>query len=378
MSKNFKVIVKQQPNLYSEDIISGVDINGEVVLDKELRDGFMSIRHIDPKNIEDRKEEQWFQEYGKNKNNEHHKEDKKEKVEREEKGKEHKGDKKEKVEKEEKDKKHKEDKKEKIEKEEKGKEHKEDKKEKVEKEEKDKKHKEDKKEKIEKEEKDKKHKEDKKEKIEKEEKGKEHKEDKKEKKINPFLLNNTEIQDSRKRTESIITESEKVLKGRGQVYRSKKINIDKPEKDVVIKIGNIDRSIYIENIEMLKDGANILAMVVENITYYTAKPIPPKPEKKENSKHKKTITCELTERECICLDGVVRNTTVISPCLIYLDIIGAKETDTYEVESASVEGIDTKYVLDNGSIVDNNSLLIENYIESLIEGYIITISIVVK
>ncbi|MDU6112949.1 MAG: hypothetical protein E6649_00970 [Paeniclostridium sordellii] len=361
MSKNFKVIVKQQPNLYSEDIIYGVDINGEVVLDKELRDGFMSIRHIDPKNIEDRKEEQWFQEYGKNKNNEHHKEDKKEKVEREEKGKEHKGDKKEKVEKEEKDKKHKEDKKEKIEREEKDKEHKENKKEKIEKEEKDKKHKEDKKEKVEKEEKDKKH-----------------KEDKKEKKINPFLLNNTEIQDSRKRTESIITESEKVLKGRGQVYRSKKINIDKPEKDVVIKIGNIDRSIYIENIEMLKDGANILAMVVENITYYTAKPIPPKPEKKENSKHKKTITCELSERECICLDGVVRNTTVISPCLIYLDIIGAKETDTYEVESASVEGIDTKYVLDNGSIVDNNSLLIENYIESLIEGYIITISIVVK
>ena len=333
MSKNFKVIVKQQPNLYSEDIISGVDINGEVVLDKELRDGFMSIRHIDPKNIEDRKEEQWFQEYGKNKNNEHHKEDKKERVEKEEKGKEHKEDKKEKVEKEEKDKKHKEDKKEKVEREEKDKEHKENKKEKIEKE---------------------------------------------DKKINPFLLNNTEIQDSRKRTESIITESEKALKGRGQVYRSKKINIDKPEKDVVIKIGNIDRSIYIENIEMLKDGANILAMVVENITYYTAKPIPPKPEKKENSKHKKTITCELTERECICLDGVVRNTTVISPCLIYLDIIGAKETGTYEVESASVEGIDTKYVLDNGSIVDNNSLLIENYIESLIEGYIITISIVVK
>lgn len=164
--------------------------------------------------------------------------------------------------------------------------------------------------------------------------------------------------------------------GKCRVYRSKKINIDKPKEDIIVKVGNIDRSIYIESVEMLKGGANIVTMVVENITYYTSKPLSGKKDEKEYKRNQSI--CKSYEKECICFDGDVRNTTVITPYLIYMDIDGATEIDDYEIESASLECINTKYVLDNGDIIDNNSSLLFSYIESLVQEYEITINIAVN
>lgn len=166
------------------------------------------------------------------------------------------------------------------------------------------------------------------------------------------------------------------FRGKCRVYRSKKINIDKPKEDIIVKVGNIDRSMYIESVEMLKGGANIVTMVVENITYYTSKPLLGKKDEKEYKRNQSI--CKSNEKECICFDGDVRNTTVITPYLIYMDVDGATEIDDYEIESASLECINTKYVLDNGDIIDNNSSLLFSYIESLVQEYEITINIVVK
>ena len=166
------------------------------------------------------------------------------------------------------------------------------------------------------------------------------------------------------------------FRGKCRVYRSKKINIDKPKEDIIIKVGNIDRSVYIESVEMLKGGANIVTMVVENITYYTSKPLSNKKDKEEYKRNKSI--CKSYEKECICFDGDVRNTTVITPYLIYMDVDGATEIDDYEIESASLNCINTKYVLDNGDIIDNNSSLLFSYIESLVQEYEITINIAVK
>lgn len=166
------------------------------------------------------------------------------------------------------------------------------------------------------------------------------------------------------------------FRGKCRVYRSKKINIDKPKEDIIIKVGNIDRSMYIESVEMLKGGANIVTMVVENITYYTSKPLSGKKDEKEYKRNQSI--CKSYEKECICFDGDVRNTTVITPYLIYMDVDGATEIDDYEIESASLNCINTKYVLDNGDIIDNNSSLLFSYIESLVQEYEITINIAVK
>ena len=127
---------------------------------------------------------------------------------------------------------------------------------------------------------------------------------------------------------------------------------------------------------MLKGGANIVTMVVENITYYTSKPLSGKKDEKEDKRNQSI--CKSYEKECICFDGDVRNTTVITPYLIYMDVDGATEIDDYEIESASLNCINTKYVLDNGDIIDNNSSLLFNYIESLVQEYEITINIAVK
>lgn len=166
------------------------------------------------------------------------------------------------------------------------------------------------------------------------------------------------------------------FRGKCRVYRSKKINIDKPKEDIIVKVGNIDRSMYIESVEMLKGGANIVTMVVENITYYTSKPLLGKKDEKEYKRNQSI--CKSYEKECICFDGDVRNTTVITPYLIYMDVDGATEIDDYEIESASLNCINTKYVLDNGDIIDNNSSLLFSYIESLVQEYEITINIAVK
>lgn len=166
------------------------------------------------------------------------------------------------------------------------------------------------------------------------------------------------------------------FRGKCRVYRSKKINIDKPKEYIVVKVGNIERSMHIESVEMLKDGANIVTMVVENITYYTSKPLSDEIDKKEYKRNQSI--CKSYEKECVCFDGDIRNTTVIIPYLIYIDIAGATETDDYEIESASLDCINTKYVLDNGEIIDNNNSLLSSYIESLVQEYEITISMVVK
>lgn len=166
------------------------------------------------------------------------------------------------------------------------------------------------------------------------------------------------------------------FRGKCRVYRSKKINIDKPKEDIVVKVGNIERSMHIESVEMLKDGANIVTMVVENITYYTSKPLSDEIDKKEYKRNQSI--CKSYEKECVCFDGDIRNITVIIPYLIYIDIAGATETDDYEIKSASLDCINTKYVLDNGEIIDNNNSLLSSYIESLVQEYEITISMVVK
>jgi hypothetical protein len=167
-----------------------------------------------------------------------------------------------------------------------------------------------------------------------------------------------------------------ILYGKCEVYRSKNIDINRPKGDIIVKVGNIDRSIYVESVEALKDGVNILTMVVENITYYTSKAILPNTEEK---KYKRMYsTCESYEKECICFDGEVRNTSVKIPYIIYLDIIDATEMTSYEIEDISLECINTKYILDNGNIIDNKNSLMYNYIESLIEEYKINISLISK
>ncbi|WP_373598594.1 hypothetical protein [Paraclostridium bifermentans] len=351
MSKNFQVIVRRKDNQndFKEEKLEMSAVNNEIAVDREVRDRLINKRHIGPK---ERKELERLGMEMEEPRKEEEVEEKKEESKKEEKA---------------------EEKKEEPKKEEKAEEKKEEPKKEEEAEEK--------KEEPRKEE----EVEEKKEESKKEEKKKDKKKEVKKEntsKVNPFIEYSPEKQRDKRRVDALNNiNDENIVYGRGQVYRSKKVNIDKPEKDVVIKVDKIDRDIYIENIEILDDRASVLAMVTENITYYTAKRIPPKPEKKENDekcKPNKHPRCEDFKREVICLDGVVRSTTVITPCLIHLDVIGAREDSTYEVESATVECINTKYVLEDGTIVDREDLPMGSYIESLMEGYVITISIIVK
>ena len=184
----------------------------------------------------------------------------------------------------------------------------------------------------------------------------------------------------------------KNINGRGQIYRSKKIIIDKPPKDVIVKIDKIKRELHIEDVELSDDIATVIAVLTETITYFTSKPIPCKSNQnddesnkdesgkdesgKDNKKEKnKDILKDNSENnDSIAVDGVVRNTTIIIPCIIYIDVPGTKLGDKYKIINPTVESINIKYILDNGDIVNGN-IPVGQYIEGLMEGYAISVGI---
>lgn len=157
--------------------------------------------------------------------------------------------------------------------------------------------------------------------------------------------------------------------GKGQIYKSKDIFIEAPHKDVVIGIDDIEREIYIEDVEIANGIASLVVIISENITYSTCKK-----DSIENIYEVDQNNLDDNIKQDLCIDGVVRSNTSIIPYKMIIDVPGAKTGDKYNIEDAYIDGVTSKYILRNGDIV-NNSSTFDDYIIGIQEGYIISVKI---
>lgn len=196
--------------------------------------------------------------------------------------------------------------------------------------------------------------------------------------------NTQNVQDERKiniENERVMTNKQIVgIQGQGQTYGSKKIILDPPPKDVIVKIADIDRDIIVDDVKMVNEGANVSALIIESITYYTSKPFPPQKdeqddEENDHEKDKKGVIVEDYTRDCIAMDGVVRSAITVIPCLVYVNLPGCSQDDEFEIVDASIQAVNTRYILRDEDQCEETNLLF-NYYEGVIEEYVVTINMV--
>lgn len=152
--------------------------------------------------------------------------------------------------------------------------------------------------------------------------------------------------------------------GTGQIYKNKEIFIETPEKDVVLGIDNVERDIYVEDVQITNGIASLVVAMSETITYSTC--------------NKKALEDMYDENEdtnqVLCIDGVVRSHTNIVPYNMVIEVPGARKGDRYIIEDISIEGLTSKYILQNGDIVKTN-VNFDYCIIGLQESYVISVKI---
>lgn len=169
--------------------------------------------------------------------------------------------------------------------------------------------------------------------------------------------------------------------GSSQVYKSIRVVLSPPKDNFIISITKISRSMYIKEVEVFEDGVQVTAIITMNINYGTSTKLNEKGENLESENNKKNDKDkkhrEIIDKEeaklSILTDGVVRSTTSIIPCIINVNIPGAKPMDVYEIVDKELIVTDTKYILEDGSEVD--AIPLGKSISEIVEKYIISASI---
>ena len=79
----------------------------------------------------------------------------------------------------------------------------------------------------------------------------------------------------------------------------------------------------------------------------------------------------------ISTDGVVRNTTILIPCNIYINTQKTCCFDEFRLISQCLRTTNTQYILDNGNIT-NGIIPIGHSLRGIMESYIVSVKIEVK
>ncbi len=160
----------------------------------------------------------------------------------------------------------------------------------------------------------------------------------------------------------------------GQIYKSRKIILNPPKKDVIVSVTNINRHININDIEVLENGINVNLEIIVSLNYGTSKDILTKYEKFKEDKKREIVILEKDKDPLILTDGVVRNATVIIPCNIYICIPENKPCSKYKVANKCLKVSDTQYILDDESVVCGG-IPIGNSLKGIMENYIVSIEV---
>jgi len=160
----------------------------------------------------------------------------------------------------------------------------------------------------------------------------------------------------------------------GQIYKDRRIIFDPPKNDKIVSITNINRDIYVNDVEILENGVNVKAAISVSINYGTSKDIFKQEEKCKENKEKNSIILESDIKEVILTDGVVRNTTVLIPCDIYINIPEVNCFDKLRIIRGNLRTTNTQYILDNGDIT-NAIIPIGHSLKGMMERYILSIEV---
>ena len=170
------------------------------------------------------------------------------------------------------------------------------------------------------------------------------------------------------------TSSNLLLEYSGQIYKDRRIIFDPPKNDKIVSITNINRDIYVNDVEILENGVNVKAAISVSINYGTSKDIFKQEEKCKENKEKNSIILESDIKEVILTDGVVRNTTVLIPCDIYINIPEVNCFDKLRIIRGNLRTTNTQYILDNGDIT-NAIIPIGHSLKGMMERYILSIEV---
>lgn len=175
------------------------------------------------------------------------------------------------------------------------------------------------------------------------------------------------------KNEVFITQDNLIKEYIGQIYKGNKIIFDNITQDMIIGITNINRELEVKDIEILEKGINVYATIYVSINYATSKDIFTEGKKfKENN-----IVLENEKMPIISADGVVRHTTVLIPCKIYISDLEIKSLDEFKVVDKSIKATNTQYILDDESIT-NKIIPVGRSLRGIIENYIVSIKIEAK
>ena len=160
----------------------------------------------------------------------------------------------------------------------------------------------------------------------------------------------------------------------GQIYKSRKIILNPPKKDIISSITNISRDICVKNIEVLEHGVSVNVDMTISLNYGTSNDILIKNENIKEEKKQDIIILEKDKSPIILTDGPVRNATVVVPYNIYINIPKHKICSKYRVVNQCLKVSNTQYILDDGSIVCGG-IPIGNSLKGIMENYIVGVEV---
>ena len=159
----------------------------------------------------------------------------------------------------------------------------------------------------------------------------------------------------------------------GQIYKSRKIILNPPKKDIISSVTNINRDICVKEIEVLENGVNVNVDLTISLNYGTSNNILIKNENpKENNQD--IVISEQDKNEIILTDGPVRNTTIVIPYNIYISIPKQKMCSNYRVVNECLKVSNTEYILDDESVVCGG-IPIGSSLKGIMESYIISVEL---
>ena len=172
-------------------------------------------------------------------------------------------------------------------------------------------------------------------------------------------------------TNKLDTSSQKY---KGQIYKSIKVTLNPPKKEIIPSITNIKRDIRVKDIEVLENGLSVNLDISVSLNYGTSKNILIKNEHSKVYEKEDVFISEKGKTSTISIDGDVRNSTVIVPSSIYINIPKDKMCSKYKIVNQCLKVSNTQYILEDGFIA-SKGVPIGNSLNGVIENYIISVEL---
>lgn len=90
--------------------------------------------------------------------------------------------------------------------------------------------------------------------------------------------------------------------------------------------------------------------------------------------NKNCIIYKMTKNTTITTDGPVRNTTVLIPCNVYIDIPNINCFNEFRIVSKDLKVFNTQYILNTGKLT-YGTIPIGEWLNAMEENYIVSIEI---